>query len=186
MRHANREEDSSSRVVALIVLLIVLGVGAGLWIEARGPREVPEPYQPAETATLHDTVVVGVIDGQTVETLDALGDSATVRLLGIQAPELGTCGAAEAKQFAVDKLMNRGVTLMTDMGQPDADQQDRLLRYVIVPIEGDFSTQAAGSGWVRSAPDTASLDKAAQILTAEKKAMANKWGTWGPMCVPTV
>lgn len=186
MRHANREPDSSAKVWAFIALLLVVGVGAGFWIDSRGPREVPEPYQPPTSPSLHNTVVIGVIDGQTVETLDATGDSATVHILGIEAPPLGTCGAAEAKQFAVDKLMNRGVTLMTDMQRPDADEQDRLLRYVIVSPEGDFATSAAGSGWARSAVGEPKLDKAAQILKAEEAAKANGWGVWGPTCVPTV
>jgi endonuclease YncB( thermonuclease family) len=180
-----REKDSASKVWALAALLIVLGVGAGLWIEQRGPMEKPESYQPPETPSMYEGIVAAVHEGDLISVADANGTQ-TVRLLGIDAPEVGVCGAAEARQFVVDGLLHRDVTVMNDLGAPDRDDQGNLLRYVIVERVGDFSTHAAGSGWVRSQVVVPELRKAAQILKAEEIAMKNQWGVWGPTCVPAV
>ncbi|MFW0871274.1 MAG: thermonuclease family protein [Patescibacteria group bacterium] len=71
-------------------------------------------------------VVSRVLDGDTIE----LDDGAKVRLLGINAPELGQCYGAESAQALSSLVLGREVMLQKD--STAIDEFDRLLRYVFL------------------------------------------------------
>ncbi len=79
------------------------------------------PAEAAKTAT-----VVRWVDGDTVRT-----SRGTVRLIGIDTPEAGDCGAKKAKQIA-RKLAPNGtrITLRNPRSVQNRDSYDRKLRYV--------------------------------------------------------
>ncbi len=70
--------------------------------------------------------VVDVVDGDTVD----LDNGETIRLVGIDAPEMGTCGSQEAKDAVENGVLGRQVALQPS--DEDRDRYGRLLRYVIV------------------------------------------------------
>jgi endonuclease YncB( thermonuclease family) len=67
-----------------------------------------------------------VIDGDTVEM--ANGDR--VRLIGIDTPELGDCGAEEATDQLEALVLGEYVDLVNPGSVQDTDRYDRLLRYI--------------------------------------------------------
>ncbi len=67
---------------------------------------------------------VEAVDG---DTLRVSGDK--VRVIGIDTPERGECGYAEASR-ATDDLVAAGVKLIRPAGEPPADKYGRQLRYV--------------------------------------------------------
>ena len=71
-------------------------------------------------------LVTRVVDGDTLE----LGNGQTVRLVGIDTPELGECGYERAKDHLEDLSLHRRVRLT--VSDEDRDQYGRLLRYVDV------------------------------------------------------
>jgi len=75
--------------------------------------------------TSDQSFVYAVIDGDTI--LTSVGK---VRLLGIDAPEMGECGADEATERLADLVEGKNVTLVFDRLQSDRDKYGRLLRYV--------------------------------------------------------
>ncbi len=82
--------------------------------------------------------VVRVIDGDTIK-VDIAGEIETVRLIGIDTPELagpdnpkGDYFGLEAAQYAKQLLDNRPVYLIPDPMQSDRDKYGRLLRYVFL------------------------------------------------------
>ncbi|WP_353082685.1 thermonuclease family protein [Tessaracoccus lapidicaptus] len=83
-----------------------------------------------------------VVDGDTVET--SLG---TVRLIGIDSPELGECGHDEAS-MAIGRVVSVGevVTLELPEGQNDRDSYGRLLRYVITESGADLGRMQVEAG----------------------------------------
>lgn len=86
-----------------------------------------ETQQPSpEPAAGEQTVFRSMVDGDTIRT-----DLGTVRLIGIDTPERGECGYADASA-AVRSLLAAGdsVTLTLPPGQRDTDRYQRLLRYV--------------------------------------------------------
>ena len=87
-------------------------------IDPASPPIASHPY------TLEQAMVARVIDGDTIE----LGDGEVVRLIGIDAPEIGQAGAAEATAFVTDKA--EGATVWLEADGNNRDAFGRLRRYV--------------------------------------------------------
>ncbi len=82
--------------------------------------------------------VVEVIDGDTIK-VDVAGEIETVRLVGIDTPEIagprspqGDYFGPEAAQYTKQLLENQLVYLIPDPMQSNRDKYDRLLRYVFL------------------------------------------------------
>lgn len=87
------------------------------------PPEYEEDIVDLESETYK---VTKVIDGDTIE----LSTGETVRLIGLNAPELGQSCSSEAKDMLKELVLEKEVTLEKDVD--DKDQYGRLLRYVFV------------------------------------------------------
>jgi endonuclease YncB( thermonuclease family) len=85
--------------------------------ESRGS----EPQQPSPRRT---SVVARVVDGDTLE----LGNGETVRLVGIDTPEVGECGYDQASAALERMVLGKKVSLVRS--DEDRDRYGRLLRYV--------------------------------------------------------
>ena len=82
---------------------------------------------PSATPTVEPPVTFeSVVDGDTIETSDG-----TVRIIGIDAPERGECGYAEASAL-ISSLLSQGdpTILHLPEGQNEEDRYGRILRYV--------------------------------------------------------
>lgn len=90
------------------------------------PAPSPAPVEEVVEADPPATTLLQVIDGDTVVTSEG-----TVRIIGIDTPEVGECGYDEAI-WAIDELLTIGDTVELELppGQNDTDVYDRLLRYV--------------------------------------------------------
>ena len=77
------------------------------------------------TTSTEDTIsCTAVIDGDTFR----LSNGETVRLIGIDAPELSQPGGEESRQYLARLILNKGITL--EKGYQDRDKYNRLLRFV--------------------------------------------------------
>lgn len=103
----------------------LLGLGAVLGATLEQPPPAGDAPAgaggPTERARLS-----AVIDGDTLRT-----DRGRVRLIGVDTPEAGECGSAEATRVAA-ALLPPGTELVLELpaGQNKTDTYDRLLRYV--------------------------------------------------------
>jgi endonuclease YncB( thermonuclease family) len=82
---------------------------------------------PTDPSSSGSGVVSQVLDGDTIE-VDGLG---RVRLVGVDAPEVGECGSQGAEERLSALVLGREVQLVAG-GQGDTDRYGRLLRYVEV------------------------------------------------------
>lgn len=136
-------------------------------------------------------VVVSVADGDTV-TVEADGRRERVRLLGIDAPELGhesgasksavpaECGAQSARAALVETVMGQVVRVSSD--DPHVASRDRfgrLLGYVETAT-GDVGERQVRSGWAEAwAPLTADRPgRMARYEDAQRQARAERAGAW--------
>jgi micrococcal nuclease len=86
-----------------------------------------------------------VVDGDTVD----LGDGRRVRLIGIDTPEKGECGWAEATTLLEGLVEGRTVVLVTG-ARSDVDRYGRLLRYVEVDgVDANLAMIASGRAVAR-------------------------------------
>lgn len=133
---------------------------------------------PADSAA----VVVSITDGDTIRVRLPDGTEERVRLIGIDAPEPGATGAAEATNLLRELLGDGSVMLTVDVS--DRDRFDRLLRYVWV---GDrlINEELVAAGVAiakRYPPDTAYAEV---FETAEAQAQVLAIGLWTPTTTST-
>lgn len=122
--------------------------------------------------------VARVIDGDTVE----LKDGDVVRLVGINAPEEGECFYEESKEALRALVESKEVELRKDI--TDTDDFGRLLRYAILPSDGEVSDTLVDEYMVREGyaePRANPRDKLYYSLLVETRdeAMREKKGLWG-------
>ena len=156
-------ERQSTAVVAVALLALLSGcAGLGLDTELDGDG-APAPDVANGTAA----TVVEVTDGDTLDVRYPNGSTDTVRLLGVDTPEVGVdndptefegvpddeTGAAclesageDASAFAREHLLGERVTLVTDPAADRRDRYGRLLAYVHVDEGESAGTATAGSG----------------------------------------
>ncbi|AXG07233.1 nuclease [Haloplanus rubicundus] len=135
---------------AVLVLCCVLAVSAGcLGVEVDTAPSTATPTPGSETTVR----VTDVVDGDTIDVRFPDGSTDTVRLLGVDTPEVHaendpaefegvpdteagrSClrrHGERASTFAVDRLADRRVTLQFDAAAGRRGGYDRLLAYVVV------------------------------------------------------
>ncbi|MEO0106741.1 MAG: thermonuclease family protein [candidate division WOR-3 bacterium] len=115
--------------------------------------------------------VTEIIDGDTFKT----EDGKTVRLLGINAPEMSEPGGDIAKDFLALLILNKRVRMRRDV--TERDDYNRLLRYVFLD-DRFINAEMVRMGFAETRfypPDT--LYKK-QLEELEKIAIRNKRGLW--------
>jgi len=100
------------------------------------PRPTVTPT-PRPTSTPAPPLVVGVIDGDTID-VQINGVTYRVRYIGIDTPERGACYYAEAKAQNETLVLGQRVRLERDVSE--TDRYGRLLRYVWI---GEYFVNAA-------------------------------------------
>ena len=137
-----------------ILVLIVAGIGIVSAISGPGSDASPAPTPERVAATTpsgsaaDDSIAtatgtfVAAVDGDTVETSEG-----TVRVIGIDTPEIGQCGYEEASAL-VSSLFSPGdpVVLGYPDGQNDRDRHERLLRYVATETGTDLGRAQLDAG----------------------------------------
>lgn len=99
-------------------------------------------FEPAE--------VVKVVDGDTIHAKTSAGEIETIRMIGVDTPELAKDGkpaeffAEQAHEFTARKLMNQMVYLEQD--HDDLDQYGRKLRYVWINQPQAINEQSIRDG----------------------------------------
>lgn len=173
---------------AAAVLLFAAGCGGGQTAASPSPTPsatttAPSSTQPAVPG--QPAAVVEVVDGDTVDVVTAAGKELTIRVLGIDTPEVyggAECWGAEASQFARDTLAGKTVGLVTDETQDDIDRYGQTLRYLILPDGSNYSVLAAEAGAAHSYVYDNPVSVHEAIVAAEQRAQEAQAGLWGPPC----
>lgn len=126
--------------------------------------------------------VLSVVDGDTVKVRIIGGARRTVRLIGIDTPEVYggvECGGPQASR-ALKRLLPRGtrVRLLSDTSQDRVDRYDRILRYVMKGKRDLNKTQVA-RGWARVyVYDNNPFNRVKSYRSAESRAKNAPRGIW--------
>ena len=116
-------------------------------------------------------ICTAVIDGDTFR----LSTGETVRLIGIDAPELSQPGGEMSREYLTQLILNKGVTL--EKGQEDRDKYNRLLRFVYIGntcINEEMIRQGYAEARYMSLEDP----KREHYLKLEIEAESEKAGLW--------
>lgn len=158
----------SARARVLLLLLVLLGAGG---CAAPPGGSLPE----------REAVVSRVIDGDTVEVSPPVRGEEDVRLIGVDAPELGGPGgpqpyARRAAAFAERRLEGRRVRLQ--FGPELEDRYGRVLAYVYAGGEM-FNRRLLERGYAQLALFSPNTRYAASLRRAQEEAREARRGLWG-------
>lgn len=161
------------RTVATVAAFTMVGTLCAVAAPAAaGPAE---PYKIPGV-----TQVVEVVDGDTLITRHPdTGETLTISVLGLDAPEGAECWAAQSADFARSTILGIPVQLSPDPGQPNVDEAGHLLRYVALDndMDGDYAVKAVrnGAGLAYTVGPTHTTER---LHAAEGVARANAAGLW--------
>lgn len=184
-----------SFIAIVVSMLLTLGAMA---FGAHSEKVMPTPSVPAP----HDSTtplatqkegpnvplykVVKVIDGDTV-TIHKGGETVTLRLIGLDAPESTTlrkgvieCFGDEATERARELLSGTSVSIETDSSQDTYDKYGRLLVFVFLPDGTNFNQRMIEEGYGHEYTYSAPYKYQKEFRTAERRAQAAQRGLWNP------
>lgn len=172
-RYRHRTIPIVKRRTIRLIAGILAGVGAvGGWAAHHIATEDDAAYTATPDA-------VEVVDGDTIR-LVVDGEKIRLRLLGVDAPEKGQCGASEATQRLQQLITDSDhITIRTDPVAGSTDRYSRILGYV--ELDGKdaaeilISEGLVGVWWPQSAPTPT---RGTTYRDAEKKAVDAKTGSW--------
>ena len=138
-----------------------------------------------ESSSTTPATMERVIDGDTLEvTTIRDGEAIRVRLLAIDAPEVGACGSEDAARRLAEVVPEGTPDLVvSDPKTAQTDRYDRLLAYVETNQVGDVGALLVGEGlvgvwWPSQEPVPTRADSYSRLL---EHARANAVGSW-PQC----
>jgi micrococcal nuclease len=175
------------RALSSAVLAVML---AGCGSSPSLPSALAEPPVASMVQNVAEpsvAVVSKVTDGDTIR---VAGESAAIRILGIDSPETVDphrpvqCGGPESSDWAKLQLpLESRVRLVPDRTQDSEDIHGRLLRYVEFEKDGqwlDFSVESARAGMSRVYVFRGKkVQRHDQIAAAEAEARSAGRGLWG-------
>lgn len=139
----------------------------------------------AADAATSPATIEKVIDGDTVVVRGQTGKAVTVRLIGIDTPEVegspagAECYGAEASAAARALLpVGTAVVLTTDNTQATYDKYDRLLAYVTLSDGRDVGEELIRTGFAREYTYAAPYILQARYRAAEALAVQIRVGLW--------
>lgn len=136
-----------------------------------------------------NAMVERVVDGDTLQVRFDIGDTATIRLLGVNTPETVDprrtveCFGKEASAFTRDQLEGKLIRLDADPQADERDKYGRLLRNLTLEDGTDFNAKLVAEGYAH-AYLSFPLDPARkkQLSNLEAAAKEAKKGLWGEAC----
>lgn len=159
MKPKTKPKVSTPKIIFYLTIIILITISATLYILSNNTTSIPSPItQPQIT----NNTVTRVIDGDTL----VLKNGNRIRLLCIDAPELGTPGSQQSKNFLENLVLGKEIRLEKDI--TDKDKYDRLLRYVYITtpekeifINKELVQQNQAKVW-RYGNDTSKCDEIAR------------------------
>lgn len=136
-----------------------------------------------------NAIVERVVDGDTLQVRFDVGETATIRLLGVNTPETVDprktveCFGKEASAFSHDQLEGKLVRLDADPKADERDKYGRLLRNLTLENGTDFNAKLVAEGYAH-AYLSFPLDpvRKKQLSDLEAAAKEAKKGLWGDAC----
>lgn len=168
-------------LITITALAISISSKFKLDINLNDYVEVPSYVQNTESMP-QKYLVVDIVDGDTIKIMEN-GKKATVRLIGIDAPEVKEkeCMYSEATQELEELILNQEVTLQKDSSQDDLDRYGRELRYVFFNST-NVNEYMVSKGFATEYTYNKPYTYQSQFFIAQINAQSNNLGIWSTKC----
>lgn len=144
----------------------------------KNPSKTKRPKKPRPLTITGK--VTRVIEGDTIEVKDKTGHAWTVRILGIDTPEVyggAQCDGRQASARMRKLALNRRAMAMTDSAQPKRDRYNRLLAYLTIN-RVDIGRRMLTEGLARVFVVGKRFSRYRSYKRSERLAKRLKRGTW--------
>lgn len=175
--------------IFITLILLLLSVFGFSQKDSLLPVPAPEPdVTSVASSTLY--VVSKVIDGDTI-IVEMEGQSETVRLLGIDTPEVDPqynpieCYGRQATDATKDKVLNQTVSLETDPTQGKRDKFDRILAYVFLADGTNLNEYLVTEGFAKEYTYNKAYKYQTAFKQSEKEAREKEKGLWSTENCPS-
>lgn len=126
--------------------------------------------------------VVGITDGDTIR-VRVDGVTERIRIIGIDAPEIGECFAQQASSKMQSLVQSKDVRLTADSTQDDRDNFGRLLRHVWLSDGSSVAEILIAGGYGREYTYDRPYRGQAAYLVAQSVAREEGLGIWSSGCL---
>ncbi|MEE8375962.1 MAG: lamin tail domain-containing protein [Acidimicrobiia bacterium] len=131
---------------------------------------------PPSVSNSDDALVLSVTDGDTVKVSRSSEAARSVRLIGINTPEIDECLGPESKKALEQLVDGKEVILVGDVA--DVDDNLRLLRYVYLP-DGTFVNEVmVRDGFALANEFPPNVAESETLSTAQERAQREDLGLW--------
>jgi endonuclease YncB( thermonuclease family) len=148
------------------------------------------PPSPGAQAQNIAARITAVVDGDTIKVRTSSGSYTTVRLLGIDTPEMSPlrCGARAATKsmrgmsfvrLSDGRLSGRAVTLTTDPTQDRRDRYGRLLAYATTRAGAELGRTQLRRGWAKIYVFEQAFRRLTGYRNVQAAARSEGLGVWG-------
>lgn len=124
-------------------------------------------------------VVTKVVDGDTLDVRLDTGKQERVRVIGIDAPERGSCLSAQASARTKALVLSKRVVLRSDSTQATRDRYGRLLAYVDIAGKLDLGMRLVGEGFAEVYIYGRPFVRVSAYRSSEATAKSRALGIWG-------
>lgn len=173
-------------ITLILLLLSVFGLS-----QKDSILKVPAPegdVMPVASSSLY--MVSKVIDGDTI-IVEMEGQSETVRLLGIDTPEVDPqynpieCYGRQATDATKDKVLNQTISLEADTTQGKRDKFDRILAYVFLADGTNLNHYLVTEGFAKEYTYNKAYKYQTEFRASEQVAREQQKGLWSTDNCPT-
>lgn len=167
-------------VWGLVIIILIIIIFSSL-SKNKEPEKSQEIIKVTPTGTQKESgqnkfLVTKVTDGDTV-VVNIDGKEKSVRLIGIDAPELKEDLGIEAKNKLKELIENKEVFLENDESQEDQDIYGRILRYIFINNEL-VNQKMIEDGWAKEYTYKKAYKNQQEFKTAETQAKEKNLGIW--------
>jgi len=164
----------------LFIIVLVVFLAAAVVVSLAWPNTSEAPGNEHNPLAPGYHTVTDVIDGDTIK-VDIDGRSETVRLIGINSPELpDECFAQVASSVARKILAGQQIKLEADKTQDNRDRYGRLLRYVILSDGTNFNRLMVTEGYAREYTFITPYKFQSEFKEVQNAAKEKERGLWSP------
>ena len=168
------------RLIAILPLPLFAVLLAILTLQKSDNQKVQNP----QIEEVNYYKATQIIDGDTLKVKANNDPEQTIRLIGIDTPEIKDprtmvqCFGAEASQHLKDLLKDKKIRLESDITQDDKDKYNRLLRYIKLEDGTDINIRMLADGYAYEYTYDKPYKYQSDYKKAQQEADAQEKGLW--------
>ena len=174
-------KSSGLKKLSYLFFYVFLVAGLGIALN-QSLKQFPEILSSSSTGSNKEQITLTkVIDGDTIKVIVG-GTEQSVRLIGLNAPEIGDCRGDWSRSELEKLLADQTILLESDTTQGEKDKYGRLLRYIHTGRGLNVNEKIIEIGGAKEYTYDKDYKYKELFVNAQNTAKKDKLGVWGAPC----